>query len=85
MQKREIAQGILFPNGMPGQKQASVQAGPAIPPELVSKYEAIIKSEPGGYPATPANIKALYDKNHQQGGLNERLRFFPSARSAKTV
>ena len=67
MQKREIAQGILFPNGMPGQQQASVQARPAIPPELVSKYEAIIKSEPGGYPVTPANIKALYDQDQARG------------------
>jgi uncharacterized protein YjaG (DUF416 family) len=28
MQKREIAKGILFPNGLPGQQQASVEAGP---------------------------------------------------------
>ncbi|MGA2404328.1 MAG: hypothetical protein ABSG91_21940, partial [Syntrophobacteraceae bacterium] len=67
MQKREIAQGLLFPNGPPGQQQASVQAGPTIPPELVSKYEAIIKSEPGGYPVTPANIKALYDQDQARG------------------
>ncbi len=63
MQKREIAQGILFPNGAPGRQQAPVQAGPGIPAEVVNKYEAIIKSEPGGYPVTPANVKSLYDQD----------------------
>ena len=64
MQKREIAQTILFPSPpSPPAPVAPSFHGGALPPEISSKYEAIIKSEPGGYPATPANIKALYDQD----------------------
>ncbi len=70
MQKREIARGILFPNGEPGQRQIPTQAGApvantnqqfAIPPEAASKYEEVL--ETGGYPVTPRNLKALYDQD----------------------
>jgi hypothetical protein len=74
MQKREIAQGILFPNGAAGQKQGAAQAGVAvpekdqkftIPPEAAGKYGTVLTS--GGYPVTPGNLRALYDQDQAKG------------------